>query len=101
MKKTTISVSAYRQVIAAFGLLFLFVFMYLYFLNLSVVHVVMRKEADHAQSDLRAEISSLETSYIDAQHKIAARIAVLDGYNVEAPKIFVTRADVNTLVRAN
>lgn len=101
MNKTIISNKAYSQVIAAISLTFLFVFLYLYFLNLSVVHVVMRKEADHAQADMRAEISLLETQYIEAQHEIAARIAVLDGYNTEAAKTFITRADVKALVQAN
>lgn len=71
---------------------------YLYFLNISVVHVVMRKEATQEQNILRTEIAMLETSYIEAQHAIAARIATLDGYNVETSKVFVSRDTTDTLV---
>lgn len=74
---------------------------YLYFLNLSVVHVVMRKEATQEQSQLRAEISMLETKYIEAQHSIAARIATLDGYSIDTDKIFVNRGDTSLVLNNN
>lgn len=61
----------------------------------------MRKEAVQSQNELRAEIAQLETQYIEAQHTIAARIAVLDGYDTEAEKIFISRADREALVQAN
>lgn len=101
MNKTIISNKAYRQVLAIISLGFLFVFLYLYFLNLSVVQVVMRKEADHAQADMRAEISLLETRYIEAQHVIAARIGDLEDHNTEASKTFITRGASRALVQAN
>jgi hypothetical protein len=74
---------------------------YLYFLNLSVVHVVMRKEIIQEQNHLRTEIASLETSYIEAQHKIASRIATVDGYTIDTPKIFVTRGETSLVLRDN
>ena len=74
---------------------------YLYFLNLSVVHVVMRKEVLAEQNQLRTEIAALETSYIEAQHKIAGRIAHLDGYSIDTAKIFVTRGQESLVLRDN
>ena len=75
-------------------------FAYLYFLNLSVVHVVMRKEAAQEENQLRTEIAMLETSYINSQHKIADRIATVEGYNnVETEKVFVTRGASSLVLR--
>jgi hypothetical protein len=97
----TIKISPSQQ--TAFGMvaLMIAVVAYLYFLNLSVVHVVMRKEASHEANQLRAEISMLETSYIEAQHKIADRIGNLDGYSIDTEKIFVTRGETNLVLRDN
>ena len=74
---------------------------YLYFLNVSVINVVMRKEASQEQNRLRTEIAMLETSYIQAQHTIADRIASLDGYSVDNEKIFITRGETSLVLRDN
>lgn len=67
------------------------VVMYLYFLNMSVVQVVMRTEHVQKQNKLNTEIAMLETSFIEAQHNIASRIASLDGYEKDTAKIFISR----------
>jgi hypothetical protein len=64
---------------------------YLYFLNLSVVQVVMRTEQVQKQRDLNADIAMLESQYIAAQHTIASRISTLDSYDTGVSKIFVSR----------
>lgn len=74
---------------------------YLYFLNVSVVHVVMRKEAMQEANSLRAEIATLETSYIEAQHKISKKIAETDGFKRDTEKIFVTRGESNLVLGSN
>lgn len=96
-----IKISASSQVGICVGLLVAAVFLYLYFLNVSVVHVVMRKEAVQDQNRLRTEIAMLETSYIGAQHKIADRIANLDGYSIDTDKIFITRGETGLVLRNN
>jgi hypothetical protein len=73
------------------GLFISTIVLYLYFLNMSVVQVVMRTEHVQKQNELNAEIAMLEASYIKAQHRISSRIATLDGYNLDTPKIFITR----------
>lgn len=87
--------------LACFCLLVTSVIAYLYFLNMSVVHVVMRKEASQDISQLKTEIAVLETSYIEAQHIIANRIASVEGYNIDTEKIFVTRGDTSLVLRDN
>lgn len=89
------------QTLILLVLLGLSVGIYLYFLNLSVVHVVMRKEILSEQNQLRTEIASFETSYIEAQHKIAGRIAYLDGYSIDTAKIFITRGQDSLVLRDN
>jgi hypothetical protein len=90
-----------EQTLLLMTLLLVSVGVYLYFLNLSVVHVVMRKEVIAEQNQVRTEIAALEASYIEAQHKIAGRIAHLDGYSIDTAKIFVTRGEESLVLRDN
>ena len=92
---------ASNQTMVLLSLLAIAVATYLYFLNLSVVHVVMRKETISEQNHLRTEIASFETSYIEAQHKIANRIADLHGYSIDSAKIFITRGESSLVLRDN
>ncbi len=64
---------------------------YLYFLNLSVVHVVIRQEAVQDVQNTKNQIALLETEFISAQHTIAAKMATVSGFNEDQAKIFVTR----------
>ena len=90
-----------RITIACLALLFAALVAYLYFLNMSVVHVVMRKEASQDISALKTEIAVLETSFIEAQHIIANRIATLEGYDTDSAKVFVTRGETSLVLRDN
>lgn len=85
--------------LASFGLLIGFVVFYLYFLNMSVVQVVIRSEHDQIARDLQAEIAQLESDYIEAQHAIAARMSELDGYTFDNKKIFVSREQAKLVLR--
>ena len=80
-----------KATLGCVGLLVSMVVLYLYFLNMSVVQVVMRTDHVQQQNGLNAEIAMLEASYIEAQHGVASQIADLEGYNVDTPKIFVAR----------
>jgi len=64
---------------------------YLYFLNLSVVHVVIRKEVMQDLQDTKNQIALLETEYISAQHKIAANMAEVSKFQEGQTKVFVMR----------
>lgn len=97
----SIHISPSKQTAIAVGLLMTAVAAYLYFLNLSVVHVVMRKEATQESNQLRTEIAMLETTYIQSQHKIADRIANLEGYSIDTEKIFITRGETSLVLRDN
>lgn len=74
---------------------------YLYFLNLSVVHVVIRKEHAQEMNQLHTDIATLETAYIDAQHKISDRMAVAGQYDEHAEKIFIVRGSGDDLALRN
>jgi biopolymer transport protein ExbB/TolQ len=73
---------------------------YMYFLSLSVVHVVMRKEATQQVSQLRSDIADLEASYIEARHQISAKVANLDGFNHNQDKIFISKAEQSLVLRS-
>jgi hypothetical protein len=89
-----------KATLAILGFLMLAVVAYLYFLNMSVVQVVMRSEHVQKQRDLGAELATLEARYIEAQHAVAARIATLNGYDSTNTKVFVSR-DQAHLVLSN
>lgn len=73
---------------------------YLYFLNVSVVEVVMRKDALRQSSTLSADIALLESAYIDAQHTIAKRIGNEGALAFETHKVFVMRDTASVVVLA-
>ena len=71
---------------------------YVYFLNMSVVHVVLQKETIRETQDMKNHIALLEANYIEAQHTIAARMATMDGLMAERNKTFVERTPDSGLV---
>jgi hypothetical protein len=77
------------------------VILYLYFLNVSVVHVIMRKEATQDVNQLRTQIAILETEYITAQHTIASQMGTLAEFTTDAEKIFVHRDQSSLVLRDN
>lgn len=81
-----------RVTLGCFILLCLSVAAYLYFLNLSVMEVVIREDTQRTQQELQTEIAQLEAEYIVAQHEVSSRIAQLDGYQTNTPKVFIDRA---------
>lgn len=93
--------SSTQQSYCCMSILVAAVIAYLYFLNVSVVQVVMRKESMQEANSLRADIATLETSYIEAEHKISNKIADAEGYQTDNEKIFVTRGASNLVLRNN
>ena len=82
------------------GLFIFGVIAYMYFLSLSVVHVVMRKEATEQISKMRSDIATLEASYIEARHQISARVASLEGYSQNQKKIFINKQEQSLVLRS-
>lgn len=96
-RRETISYS--KTTIACFVLLIATVVLYLYFLNMSVVEVVLRTGYAQEKNQLNTEIALLEARYIESQHTIAARIATLQGYDTDVAKIFVSREASSFVLR--
>ncbi len=90
-----------RTTYALFALIVLSVVLYLYFLNVSVVHVIMRKEATQHANELRTSIAMLETEYISSQHTIAGQMGSLAQFSIDADKIFVHRSESSLVLRDN
>ena len=77
-----------------YGALFCLVsvfFAYIYFVGMSVVHVVMRKEVDTQIASLGTSVAELEEQYIDMQHRVSSDIASLQGFVVTDEKIFIDK----------
>jgi hypothetical protein len=99
-KSREITIQSIPWVIPAISLLVFAVFTYLYFLNASVVHVVMREGAVQEVSELHSRIATLETKLIAAQHTISARIANVDDYSDATQKIYLNREPASLVVRS-
>lgn len=65
--------------------------LYMYFLSMSVVHVVLRKEANHTLSTLESEVALLEATYIESQHLVSDHMARLAQFSATSDKVFITR----------
>jgi len=65
--------------------------LYIYFISASVVHVVMRTEAQQQMKQVGSEISLLEGRFIAAQHNVSSEIASLEGYTPTSKKVFIDR----------
>ncbi len=70
---------------------------YMYFVSQSVMHVVLRKEADTQLVELAASVSQLEAAYIEEQHSVSSDIASMRGFVLAEDKIFIDKSD-DTLV---
>ncbi len=88
-KSSLNSPTVYITVLGCFAILL--VVGYMYFLSMSVVHVVFRKEAHIQMRVMESEIASLEASYIEAQHRVSERIASAEQLTETSEKIFVRR----------
>jgi hypothetical protein len=67
------------------------IFVYMYLLTMSVVHVVIRKETTQTVQALETEIASLETKFMLAQHVVSTAIVENQGFTQTSEKIFVSR----------
>lgn len=94
--RETISYSPYT--LALLGVIGFTLVAYLYFLNLSVVHVVIRKEVMQDLQDTKNQIALLETEYIGAQHTIAANMTAVSEFQEDQTKVFVMRGATPNLV---
>jgi predicted transcriptional regulator len=99
MNKSRDKISYSKATLGCLCLVVSSVVLYLYFLNMSVVHVVMRTEFMQEQNSLRTDIAMLEGKYIQSQHNIAERISTLQGYETDVAKIFVSREPANLVLR--
>ncbi len=85
--------------VSCFGVLIVSVVAYMYFLSLSVVHVVMRKEVLQEINQLRSEIAFLESSYIEANHIISQQVATADGFSAVKDKVFIKSGGEGLVLR--
>ncbi|MFT7507735.1 MAG: hypothetical protein ACI92I_000903 [Acidimicrobiales bacterium] len=66
---------------------------YIYLISASVVHVVIRTEVNQETQKISSEISLLEGRFIEAQYKVIADIASLQGYTQTSKKMFIDRTE--------
>lgn len=90
---TTLSILPSKRIVTSvlFIALIAGVFLYMYLLTMSVVHVVIRKETAQAVQALETEIASLETQFMLAQHVVSSAIVENQGFTQTNEKIFVSR----------
>jgi hypothetical protein len=101
MKKSRAKIKPSSVTTLAFGTLLVMVVLYLYFLNMSVVQVVMRTEYIQTKNTLNTEIALMESQFIQAKHDVSAKLAGLDTFTAEDNKIFVERGGSSLVLGAN
>lgn len=101
VQKSRETISYSKAAITSAVLLLCTVVAYLYFLNMSVVQVVMRSEQIQLQREFSIEIANLESGYIAAQHAITSKISNVGSFTMNAEKIFVSRDEAKLVLRDN
>lgn len=71
---------------------------YMYFLSLSVVQVVARKDTMQDITQLRSDIAFLESSYIEANYEISQKVALNTEFSAVKDKIFIKESGIDGLV---
>lgn len=72
---------------------------YMYLLSMSVVHVVISKEAETGIHDLRSKIAALESEYMEMQNSLSQDIVEQKGYVAVSKKIFIDRGGNDLVTR--
>jgi hypothetical protein len=73
------------------GMLVTLGLLYMYFVSVAVVEVVVRTEVHRDIQTIASEISTLESAYIQAQHRVSTDIATQSGYKKSSAKTFIHR----------
>ena len=85
---------------AAFTVLLALFLVYIYFISVSVSHVVMRKELTNDVIALKSEISNLESIYIERKHQISQDLTTKAQIVAVVDKTFIDKSHTN-LVMSN
>jgi len=101
MNSRIISKNNHIITIACIGVFVSSIVLYMYFVSLSVTHVVTRRETLHNLNEVKSQIAQLETLYIEARHKINTELANADGFNENNNKIFITRSEQSFVLRGD
>lgn len=72
---------------------------YVYLLSMSVVHVVVSREAEERISDIHGQIAALESVYMEKQHAISTEVVASRGYVSTNEKIFLNRDNAAVVTR--
>lgn len=93
MLKVALQKNTEKKICLALVVVLLSLFVsYVYLVSASIVHVVLRTELDQEMQQVQSQISTLESKYIAAQHRVNERIATLDGYTENSNKVFIDRS---------
>jgi len=101
MRQTTLQKQRHMITVACLSLFLAAIVAYMYFLSLSVFHVVMRKEVLHDINALRSEIAFLESKYIEANYEISQRVASTNDFSAIRDKVFIKQNHDSSLVLRN
>lgn len=91
--QTTVYRDESRLFYIALSLLVATIALYMYFVSVSVLNVVMRKEVDTHIAEASTVIGELESSYIEMQHAVSSDIATHRGFVISDKKIFIHRTE--------
>lgn len=73
--------------------------LYMYFLSVSVIHVVISRENEEKIHRVAADIASLEATYMEKKIEIASSIVGENGYVTANKKVFVNKGQTSVVTR--
>ena len=82
----------YQWLVSSFSLLLVIFGAYIYFVSISIAHVVISKEVDQKIATVNAKISESEATYIKLQYSISSEVAKEKGFILATDKIYTKRA---------
>lgn len=73
--------------------------LYMYLVSSSVVHVVIKTEAEEKINQINGEIAVLEAEYMEMQQQISTKVIENKGYIAASKKIFIDREGVSLVTK--
>lgn len=77
------------------------VIVYAYFVSLSVIDVVMRKETNAQIAQYHSTLSGLEAEYIELQHAVSSDVATMRGFVSPREKYFIDTSTETLVLSGN
>lgn len=92
-KNYIFNIDQVKIVWALIALIILFIGLYIYFVNVTILHTAHRQHIEEEITDTKSQISQLELDFIETNRMITKEYAINLGFEETNSVVFITRAD--------